>query len=455
MSAKVKAIKSLCYGSIFFILFLSLAVIFPPTHKNFTLSLYLDYEQADVLQVFTSENGLFSEEKSQKLETVEGAELYILELPKGELYYRLDFGEIFENSIRIEKMSLNMRGRVYEISGISMEELFREGGAVGQELTIRVDGRFSFSGNDPFLYWEQDDFKEFAPYRQVFSFQYLFYLIISLGITGLLYHYVYLKDVLVLGKNVLQQRTLLVSLSKNDFKVKYAGSYLGFIWAFIQPICTIMVFWFVFQVGFKSAPVSEVPYALWLATGLIPWFYFSDSFSSATGTYFEYSYLVKKVVFQIEILPLVKIISAFFVHLFFLCFLLFLYLLQDVPLTLDLLYLPYFVLCTTFLVVGLSFFTASIVVFFKDLSQIIGIALQFGMWMTPIMWNESMFSQNVIDILKLNPMYYVIDGYRSCFVGGVTWNLSESLYFWVVSTLVLFVGMSIFRRLKVHFADVL
>ena len=116
-----------------------------------------------------------------------------------------------------------------------------------------------------------------------------------------------------------------MSLAKNDFKTKYAGSYFGIIWAFIQPVCTIIVFWFVFQIGFRNADVGNVKYILWFATGLIPWFFFQDGWNSATYAFMDYSYLVKKVKFKVNILPVIKIISAFFVHIFFVIFMFFFY----------------------------------------------------------------------------------------------------------------------------------
>lgn len=68
-------------------------------------------------------------------------------------------------------------------------------------------------------------------------------------------------------------RKMITSLATNDFKMKYAGSYLGIVWAFIQPIVTILVYWAVFQVGFRSGQVEKVPFILWLMSGLIPWFF--------------------------------------------------------------------------------------------------------------------------------------------------------------------------------------
>ena len=99
-------------------------------------------------------------------------------------------------------------------------------------------------------------------------------------------------------KAIFQNKALLWSLTKNDFKQKYLGNFLGVAWAFIQPTATIMIFWFVFQVGFKSQPVDDFPFILWLVAGMFPWFFFAEGLSTGTNSIVANSFLVKKVVFS-------------------------------------------------------------------------------------------------------------------------------------------------------------
>ena len=106
-----------------------------------------------------------------------------------------------------------------------------------------------------------------------------------------------------------QNRQLIWKLAKNDFKTRYAGSYLGIFWAFVQPIITVLLYWFVFTIAIPSRATTlngdlEIPYVLWLIAGIVPWFYFSEALSSGTNALLEYNYLVKKVVFKISILPM-------------------------------------------------------------------------------------------------------------------------------------------------------
>ena len=83
-----------------------------------------------------------------------------------------------------------------------------------------------------------------------------------------------MKKIFPLPMELYQNRALIFSLAKNDFKTKYAGSYLGIVWAFIQPIITILVYWFVFSVGLRSGAVQEYPFVLYLVSGIVPWFFF-------------------------------------------------------------------------------------------------------------------------------------------------------------------------------------
>lgn len=263
---------------------------------------------------------------------------------------------------------------------------------------------------------------------------------------------------------VIRNRKLIFSLSKSDFKTKYAGSYLGIVWAFVQPIVTILVYWFVFEKGLKAGGVNtregiQVEFVLWFVAALVPWFYFAEAWGSATNALIEYSYLVKKVVFKISILPMVKMISCLYVHIFFVAFVVVLYMCYGYYPDLYYLQIIYYSLCMFMLALGLSYMTSAIVVFFKDLGQIISIILQVGMWLTPIMWNiEGIgLSEFAIKLFKLNPMYYVTSGYRDAFINKV-WFFEhpyQTLYFWVLTAVVFMAGTVVFKKLKVHFADVL
>lgn len=258
---------------------------------------------------------------------------------------------------------------------------------------------------------------------------------------------------------------LLLTLAKNDFKTKFAGSYLGTVWAFVQPIVTIFVYWFAFEKGLKAGPVKnlhagiETPFVLWLTAGMVPWFFLQDALLGGTNALVEYSYLVKKVVFKIDIIPMVKIISAFFTHAFFVCFAIVFFAAYGFTPDLYVLQVLYYSVALIVLVVGAVYLTSSIVIFFRDLGQIVNIFLQIAIWMTPIMWNidDMNVGSGLLKVLKLNPFHYIVQGYRDALINKVWfWERPElTIWYWAVALVMLLLGWNVFKRLKVHFADVL
>lgn len=283
-------------------------------------------------------------------------------------------------------------------------------------------------------------------------------LILACIIFGLYYDRMFIIPI-----ELFHSRKLIWKLSKNDFKKRYAGSYLGFIWALVQPVVTVVMYWLVFDKVFNTkaqmlASGVEVPYVLYLTAGLVPWFYFSEAITNGTSALLEYSYLVKKVVFNISILPIIKLVAATFIHLFFVAVLLIVAVCYGYYPTVYTVQVFYYSFCLFVLVLAMSYCTCAIAVFFRDLIQIINIGLQVGMWATPVLWDINMLSNDkVITLFKLNPLVYIVNGYRNAIYGDEWFfeHFYSSTYFWIFTVTLFCVGSLIFKRLKVHFADVL
>ncbi|MBE0575131.1 MAG: ABC transporter permease [Desulfuromonadales bacterium] len=257
--------------------------------------------------------------------------------------------------------------------------------------------------------------------------------------------------------NLFHNRALILQLTIRDFRTRYLGSYLGLLWAFIQPIITIIIFWFVFELGFKSAPVGNFPFVLWLITGIIPWFFIADTLSSATGSIVENSFLVKKVVFRVSMLPIVKLLSALMIHLFFVGVIFLFFTVYGIYPTIYSFQVVYYLFAMIVMLLGLSWLTSALVIFLKDIGQIVAMILQFGFWGTPIFWSLNIIPEKYHLYLKLNPTYYVIQGYRDSFINNV-WFWEHpiyGLYYWFWAGLIFVSGAVVFNRLRPHFADVL
>ena len=390
---------------------------------NYELHLTMNSDKEQEIQVYYSAAGELSEKSSQvkTYDQVGESQELIFSVPFQFNMVRLDLGTQ-PGTFTIENVYLGCKDTKTEIPEMTNPKLIE-----GQQLESLEanDGTLKIwtNGTDPYV-WLHLDKEELYPvlekdYTQKLWIKNILMLLLIDG--GAVVAFVFRKKVLTLPIELLQNRKLIMNLAKNDFKTKYAGSYLGIVWAFVQPIVTILVYWFVFSVGLKAGNVSDYPFVLYLVSGIVPWFFFQDALNGGTNALMEYNYLVKKVVFKISVLPIVKMISALFVHAFFVVF--------------------------------------SLVVFFRDLTQIISIFLQVGIWLTPIMWDVNMLANYpwLIKLFKLNPMYYIVTGYRDSMLGHVWfWNhWGWTVYFWIVTVVLFALGSWIFKRLKPHFADVL
>lgn len=257
-----------------------------------------------------------------------------------------------------------------------------------------------------------------------------------------------------------QNRHLIWKLAKNDFRKRYAGSYMGAVWALVQPVVTVAMYYIVFDKIMGNSVnrgTGDIPFVLFLTAGLVPWFYFSEALNNGTNAMLEYNYLVKKVVFKISVLPIIKVIAATFIHVFFVGVLLIVAAIYGYYPTVYTLQLIYYSVCLFIFVLALCYTTCSIVVFFRDLAQIINIALQIGMWATPILWSLDSLSGEWVIFLKLNPLVYIVNGYRSaiCEREWFFQDFFSTMYFWIVTVILFGLGGAVFKRLKIHFADVL
>jgi len=256
---------------------------------------------------------------------------------------------------------------------------------------------------------------------------------------------------------IARNRQLIVSISRREVANQYVGSLLGFIWTFINPLVLIFVFWVVFSVGFRVQPTNDVPFVVWLTSGLAVWFAFADIVGGSVGAVVANSHLVKKMVFPTQILPVVKIVSSLVTHSIFLTVLVGLILLQAMPLSFYFFQALYYFFCMAVLALGIGWIVAALNVFIRDIGHVVALAIQIGMWATPILWDIGIMPQRVQMVLKLNPMFYVVQGYRESFIYFVPfWHHPLlTVYFWGVAGSIFLLGVYVFSKFKPQFADVL
>ncbi|NJD22532.1 MAG: ABC transporter permease [Melioribacter sp.] len=269
-------------------------------------------------------------------------------------------------------------------------------------------------------------------------------------------HFSYIRLFFSFINEIYLKKPIIYELTKRDFQAQYKGSYLGFFWTYIQPLLFILVIWAVLSFGFRLENIENAPHSFWLIIGMIPWLYFSEVFVATTNVVQQFSFLIKKVDFSLGILPLVKIFSAFINHLIFIILTILLGCFYGIYPSLYTIQIIYYVISMFFLLMGLGWITSSTSIFVKDINNIVTILVQFGFWLTPVFWSISMIPEKFHWIIKLNPVHYIISGYRDTFIYKVPfWNKPiETLYFWITVIVILLIGSVVFRRLRPHFAEV-
>ncbi len=428
-------------------------------NSEIDLSIGFKTDTLDEYQLFYSDNDEFDEKYSNK-SSVQETDVHqnmTFKIKAGAKYARLDFGN-WPEKIFIDSVSVNAAGKTNDVD---LEQIYQ---CVDQHSIISMeqkeDGLYiDTHEDDPYIVFEVDNSGLIESLQQTINHKNLVLRIILCALIDIVMLILVLNIDIVIdsGINVVRDKKLIFNLAKNDFKTKYAGSYFGIIWAFVQPVIMILVYWFALGVGLRSGESMSYPFVLWLMCGLVPWFFFSEALGSGTNALTEYSYLVKKVVFKIDILPIVKLISAMFVHLFFVALIIVLHACYGYYPDLYTIQILYYIICMFIFLMALIYLTSSIVVFFKDLNQIITIILQVGIWATPIMWDASRISPKLDTVMKINPVYYVVNGFRDSLLDKVWfWDRPAwTVCFWTVVIILYIVGRKVFKKLQIHFADVL
>lgn len=266
------------------------------------------------------------------------------------------------------------------------------------------------------------------------------------------------KSFLKFWLDIYVSRYQIWQLAKRDFLTEYITSYLGLFWALFRPAVFFITLYFVFTLGFRHAPNQDgTPFIAYLVSGMSAWFFFSSMLTSGAGVFRSYNFLIRRPDFKLQILPVMKTLSNLFLHFFFLIIVFIIILVSMPNLLITYIQLLYYIFAAMVLMIGLGWMMSSMAVFIPDVNQLIGSVIQIGFWATPIFWDINMFPPKLQIILKLNPAYYIVGGYRDSLLYNV-WFWERpilTLYYWSFTFLVLFLGAIVYRKLRPHFAEVL
>lgn len=258
-------------------------------------------------------------------------------------------------------------------------------------------------------------------------------------------------------RSVVANRRLLWPIANQEMRTRYSGSVMGVAWAIISPALTILVLWFVMSYGLKIQFSGQVPFYLVLLCGFLPWLAFSDALSGGVSAVTGRRFLVKKIAFPLELLPVVPILPVLIIHVGLTLLFVVILALQGIYPSHAMLALPYFVIAFCMLAMAINMLLSAVAVFVRDLVTAISSIVTIWFWATPIVWPLTGMSARARQVLALNPMTMVVEGYRTILLERRIPDLLvfEHAIFWIITIGLFVVGASVFQRLKPHFADVL
>jgi ABC-type polysaccharide/polyol phosphate export permease len=254
-----------------------------------------------------------------------------------------------------------------------------------------------------------------------------------------------------------RHRSLVAAMALRDVQTRYAGTLAGLVWSLVHPLLIVLIYWFVFTKGLKVSTAGNMPFILVFLSGFAPWTAFAESIGASTTSIMSNPHLVKKTRFPTEILPVVCFLSSLMGHAVMLVMLLTAMVVNGQGLGLLNLQFIYFLGAMSLLCIGLGWLVSALNVFCRDVGQAVTVALSMWFWLTPIVWDAKMIEGRWAWLIRLNPMFHIVEGYRRSFLHhSPLWSdWREAAFFWVFVLLVLVVGGVLFRRLKGEFAEVL
>ena len=260
-----------------------------------------------------------------------------------------------------------------------------------------------------------------------------------------------------LFRKIIHHRYMIRVMAIREIRSRYVGSIIGLFWSVIHPLMMVIIYWFVFSLGFKVKPTGNFPFVVWFFCAFVPWSTFSEMLATTTNSVVTHGTLIKRTLFPSEILPFIYLVSSGISHLIMLVILVVMLAFNGIPFSWYNFQFLYYWAALIVLMLGLGWLFSGINVFLRDTHQLVGVLLQMWFWGTPIFWTLGMLPEKMHFFLKLNPMFYIVQGYRDSFLyHRPLWdNLKMGLYFWAVCLPILVIGGIVFRKLKTDFADVL
>ncbi|MDZ5711297.1 ABC transporter permease [Jeotgalibacillus haloalkalitolerans] len=252
---------------------------------------------------------------------------------------------------------------------------------------------------------------------------------------------------------------LIQRLGLFEIKSTNNNNYLGFAWELINPGIQLLVFWFVFGYGIReNEGVDGVPFFLWLFAGLLIWFFVQPSILHGSKSIYTRIKMIAKMSFPTSAIPSFVMMSKFYPHLALLAIAVVIFQFSGFPISVYYLQIPYFMFATIVFVFAINLITSTLATIIRDVQMIVQAVLRMLIYVSPILWVSFRLPEFVQVIMKINPLYYLIEGYRAAFFYQ-NWYFIEqweyTLGFWTGMFVLLLIGSMIHVKFRNQLIDFL
>lgn len=262
----------------------------------------------------------------------------------------------------------------------------------------------------------------------------------------------------IVVSELFQNYRRLIRLVLYERKARHGGTFLGTIWNLLNPALQIFVYWFVFTVGLKMQTVKgDYPYVLWLMTGLLPWMYLNSAMMAGTGSYFVFSGILKNIRFPLSVVPEKSVVSAMMDHLWTMGILMGVLFFSGVRPRWVMLEIFYYMLGSVFFLTAFSLMASAVCVIVRDFQKIVSPCLRLMFYISSVVWPIENLSRQLQMVLRLNPLTYIIEGYRNCLLyqRGFLEDWERGICFWSISLLLFLGACQVHGHLRERFIDMI
>ncbi|MFP7492536.1 ABC transporter permease [Terribacillus saccharophilus] len=278
-----------------------------------------------------------------------------------------------------------------------------------------------------------------------------------------------MKSAITVLKEQFKHFNLIRRISLYELRNNNSANYLGLAWEVISPVIQIAIYWLVFGYLISGGEGRSIPnptpgepdlqFFPWLVAGLLVWMFFQPAATQGAKSIFSRLRLLSKMNFPMSVIPNITIFSKFYPHLILVVLAIILMQLTGYTVSIYILQLPYFMFGLFAFTYAFALLMSTLTTLIRDIQLLLQATIRMGIYLTPILWVSHKLPEVIQTVMKLNPLYYLVDGYRSALMGQTGWyfitSWEYSIYFWVVTAALFMIGAALHMRFRRHFIDFL